>query len=146
MRSQDALFAHLAFLREIKEPSVRASSQRMVAFLFKLQCWKKEPARNGGISPMRHFALRLHVTKGRKEERRPGGKQEAEWLCIRVTVYRRSRGVEQKEGLGTIRTVWFHPAACIGASFPAEEKNLPRTLSLERRTIRARSPSSYVNS
>jgi len=33
---------------------------------------------------MRHFALWLRVTKGRKEERRPGGKQEAEWLCSAV--------------------------------------------------------------
>lgn len=47
------------------------------------------------ISRIYHFTLRLHVTKGRKEERRPVGNKKLNG-CVRSAG---SQGIEQKEGL-----------------------------------------------
>jgi hypothetical protein len=80
--------ALISLTREAKQLSVWALSKAdfeppfLQISMLKKKKKKEEPKRQKReTSPIRHFTLRLRVTKGRKEARRPCGKQEAEWLC-----------------------------------------------------------------
>lgn len=137
-RSQDA---HLSFLREAKDPSVRAFSKRgFVPFFSNFDAEKKKnPGQkrwNFPDAPLR-FAVACNEGKKRGKVAGPGNKKLSG--CTRPAV---REGQNKRKVLEQYAQCDFIPRL-VRVFLP--RRRAFHGLSLECRTIRARSPSSYVN-